>query len=362
MYLSEFVMAPPKHLLSQEEAISWLSRLRAEAEGEPLKAPLFYEKLAKIGIGEGKVQTRGCVFADPTGEGEKLFSFANSKWGCSMEEKMALYAKEAEEAFEKLYPSPALPSPFLLHVTCTGYVMPSPAQKWVAKQGLGEDVWVHHIYHMGCYAAIPAIQLAASIAQREGKSADIVHTELCSLHINPLNHSTEQMVIESLFADGFVRYQVGAKAPPIGFRIVALKQEILPETSDRMTWTPASWGMAMTLDKRVPLYLARALSPFLERLAEKANLTRDELEKGIFAIHPGGPKIIENIAELLSLEKKQWKQSLEVLQEHGNMSSATLPHIWGKIAQDNEVKSGTLITSLAFGPGLTITGAILEKV
>ena len=298
---------------------------------------------------------------DPTGTGERLFSFANSKKGLTMEEKMALYAREAELVFDQFYPSPPLLSPFLLHVTCTGYVMPSPAQRWVAKQGLGEKVWVHHVYHMGCYAAIPALQLAGSLAEREKVAVDVAHTEICSLHVDPLNHSTEQLVIESLFADGFIRYRVGTELPSSGFRVIGLHQEILPETSDRMTWNCASWGMAMTLDKRVPLYLARALSPFLDRLAAKTGYTREALENGFFAIHPGGPKIIENIAQLLSLEKKKWKQSLEVLQECGNMSSATLPHIWEKMALDPEVESGTLVTSLAFGPGLSITGAILEK-
>jgi predicted naringenin-chalcone synthase len=50
-----------------------------------------------------------------------------------------------------------------------------------------------------------------------------------------------------------------------------------------------------------------------------------------------------------------------VLRDHGNMSSATLPHIWARIAVDTSVPSGTLITSLAFGPGLTVYGAVLRK-
>jgi len=43
------------------------------------------------------------------------------------------------------------------------------------------------------------------------------------------------------------------------------------------------------------------------------------------------------------------------------MSSATLPHVWKAILDDDAVPSGTLIVSLAFGPGLTIAGAILRK-
>ena len=43
------------------------------------------------------------------------------------------------------------------------------------------------------------------------------------------------------------------------------------------------------------------------------------------------------------------------------MSSATLPHVWKAVLEDAAVKPGRLIVALAFGPGLTISGAILRK-
>jgi hypothetical protein len=46
---------------------------------------------------------------------------------------------------------------------------------------------------------------------------------------------------------------------------------------------------------------------------------------------------------------------------HGNMSSATLPHVWMAAASDQNVKAGTLIASFASGPGLPIAGALYRK-
>jgi predicted naringenin-chalcone synthase len=43
------------------------------------------------------------------------------------------------------------------------------------------------------------------------------------------------------------------------------------------------------------------------------------------------------------------------------MSSATLPHIWQALVADDRVKDGALILSLAFGPGLTVSGNLLRK-
>jgi predicted naringenin-chalcone synthase len=50
-----------------------------------------------------------------------------------------------------------------------------------------------------------------------------------------------------------------------------------------------------------------------------------------------------------------------VLKACGNMSSATLPHVWAGMLTDAEVLPDTLITSLAFGPGLTLYGTMLRK-
>ena len=106
------------------------------------------------------------------------------------------------------------------------------------------------------------------------------------------------------------------------------------------------------------MVISRSLPSFVERL--KAGLRLQE--NILFAIHPGGPKIIEQVKAALNLTEEQVKHSRAVLQNCGNMSSATLPHIWESLARDPEVKPGTQIVSLAYGPGLTACGAIFEKV
>ena len=81
----------------------------------------------------------------------------------------------------------------------------------------------------------------------------------------------------------------------------------------------------------------------------------------IFAVHPGGPKIIDRVRDLLALDEKQVQARREVLFDHGNMSSATLPHVWLRLVQDHSVAPGSPIVSLAFGPGLTVCGGYFRK-
>jgi predicted naringenin-chalcone synthase len=67
---------------------------------------------------------------------------------------------------------------------------------------------------------------------------------------------------------------------------------------------------------------------------------------------------LQQIKELLDLESQQLEHSEYVLKHFGNMSSATLPHIWERMLHD--VPKGSLIVSLAFGPGLNIAGGLFK--
>ena len=59
---------------------------------------------------------------------------------------------------------------------------------------------------MGCYAALSAVRIAAGFVPNASRRVDIVHTELCSLHLDPADRRLEQLIVQSLFADGMIRY------------------------------------------------------------------------------------------------------------------------------------------------------------
>ena len=87
-----------------------------------------------------------------------------------------------------------------------------------------------------------------------------------------------------------------------------------------------------------------------------------EKDAMIFAIHPGGPAILNQIRGRLGIEESAVAMSRRVLYEHGNMASATAPHIWKLIVDSPDIPPGSKILSMAFGPGLTVIGALFEKV
>jgi predicted naringenin-chalcone synthase len=278
--------------------------------------------------------------------------------GAPTSERMSAFSTITNAYFEETY-ADASPPDDVVHVTCTGYASPSGAQRLVAARGW--PTRVTHAYHMGCYAAIPALRIARGFLATGSQRVDLVHTELCSLHMEAGNHSLEQLVVQSLFADGLIRYSLVPSAPR-GLRVLAVHEAIVPDSAGSMSWTLGDHGMKMTLSRDVPERIAGALRPFVTELLARANKNLIDLRGAVLAVHPGGPKILDRVEQVLELAPAQLAASRGVLRDFGNMSSATLPHIWQRIIDDSTIAPGTLVPSLAFGPGLSTCGALLEVV
>ncbi len=354
--LSDFQILRPQHELDQEAILEWVSAAHAQSAEEASVGASVLSLLRKIGLGKGKIARRGVSITDcmhRNWEEMEVYSTGEKKSGAGLGVRMNVFDRIASDVLARFYPAgTSLPS-HLIHVTCTGYTAPSPAQKLVAFREAGQNTTVTHAYHMGCYAAIPAIRIALG----SPANSEIVHTEICSLHMNPSFHTLDQLVVQSLFGDGFIKYKVSHEKKA-GFQVLAIHEEIIPDSTDVMTWVCDDWGMKMTLSKEIPLLIVKALPVFVAELLKKANVAPEE--NVYFAIHPGGPKIIEQISSLMKLEPWQFSHSVQVLLKYGNMSSATLPHIWSDMWNDIKVPTGAKIISLAFGPGLTLAGAVLE--
>ncbi|MCS7078555.1 MAG: naringenin-chalcone synthase [Chloracidobacterium sp.] len=363
--LFDFQRREPAYVTAQDAVHDWLARAHAAADAAADPARLR-RALERFGCASDCIAQRSHALADFTHHDwtrMRIFNVASFPAGRPLAARMAFFAEVVQEVFDAFYAVETVAPAHLIHVTCTGYVAPSPAQRLAATKGWTATV-VTHAYHMGCYAAFPAIRQAAGFIASEGPTTrvDVVHTELCTLHLNPTLHDPEQLVIQSLFADGFVRYSLtGEPIRGPRFELAATAEEVLPDSSDAMTWQCAEWGFHMTLARDVPARIAQALPKFVAGLARRAGRSEAEVRQAVYAIHPGGPKIIEQVQAALELTDAQTAASRRILRACGNMSSATLPYVWADILDDVSVPDGALIVSLAFGPGLTLCGNLLVK-
>lgn len=358
--ICHFQMIYPRYDLLQTDALDLIAKAHISADNaeflDAKKESLMTKSVYRYGAKPSQVNKRFCESKD--------FLF-----GAPLQKKMEAFKQSSDRIFSEIYEKQHDAPQNMIHVSCTGYESPSSAQLLVSQKNWGSVCQVTHAYHMGCYAAFPALRMAQGfLAMDENLDSrvDVVHTEICSLHFNPARHEPDQFVIQSLFGDGFISYSVVKKEnhhrSGKGLEILGSFEEIFSNCSDAMTWKLTSGGFGMSISRSVPSIIAENIHGFLKRMFEKSHMNYDsEKENLIFAIHPGGPKIIDSIKEMLSLSDAQVVLSKEILYERGNMSSATIPHIWQRALEKN-IKQGSLIVSLAFGPGLTIAGNILKMV
>lgn len=367
MKLVDFTSIAPKHSRPQQDGMAWLARAHTQAESlltKDLKfdREAFHEKMKKLihRLGSGaSIGSRSFEiddFSHSDFSSMSVFDLRKHPAGLGASARMEFFSKSTLGVMERFYPAGHKAPQGIVHVTCTGYVSPSAAQRIVDLRAWNEHTTVTHLYHMGCAAAFPAIRVALGFHQ----NTDIVHTEQCTLHLNPTIRDFEQIVMQILFADGFIKYTTAELSDPRpGLEVIALAEKIVPHSQEAMTWVMSDWGMKMTLAREVPELIGAELKKFLSQLPDWQD---SFYQDAIFAIHPGGPKIIDQVQKLLGLRDDQIQWSRDVLFERGNMSSATLPHVWQKLLKDPAVNPGKVIVSMAFAPGLTICGGIFRKV
>lgn len=294
-------------------------------------------------------------------------------FGPKIEIRMEWFKRQMGYVFDQFYSKTETRPENLIHVTCSGYSSPSVAQEAVIERNWN-SVQVTHSYHMGCYGAFPAIRTASSLiaASLNNGRADVVHTELLSAHLNLTEFSPANTMICSLFADGFIGYSLYEEESFMsddsiqekkGLRILASHEVIIPDSLEDMSWDLGEYNFLMTLSKRVPVFIRKNIKSFLTTLCEKGGVNLEEQKsKMYFAIHPGGPKIIDYVVSEIGISNDQARWSYHVLRHHGNMSSATIPYILDEIINDSTIESGTKVVAMAFGPGLTATALLLEKI
>ena len=236
----------------------------------------------------------------------------------------------------------------LVTASCTGLASPGVDIELIRSLGLPASSQRVNIGFMGCHAALNALRVARSIALAEPDARVLVCcVELCSLHMQA-SQPGGSVVADALFADGAAACVVSRsddRALPALCRSASM---LLPESLDHMGWTIGQGGFTMTLSPAVPDVLAKHVRPWVEQVLASEGLRIGDVPS--WAIHPGGPRVLQTVAQALALPERTTDASSQILRDHGNMSSATVLFILQRL-----LDTGASLPSLAlaFGPGLT---------
>jgi alkylresorcinol/alkylpyrone synthase len=248
----------------------------------------------------------------------------------------------------------------LIVASCTGYATPGLDILLARDMAMADGLQRVFVGHMGCYAAIPALGVAANFVRAHAQPAVVVCLELPSLHIQPADaaRDAEQIVAHALFADAAAACVVAPDGA--GLHVVDIAARTDPTAADQMRWDVTDHGFRMGLSARVPAVLARHLSPVVGALLTRHGLSPADVRG--WAIHPGGPRILEVAADRLRLGDEQMATSYGVLRDYGNCSSATVLLILERLLGGGGLTRGDHVVAVAFGPGLTLYTALLQAV
>jgi predicted naringenin-chalcone synthase len=243
--------------------------------------------------------------------------------------------------------------------SCTGYA--TPGLDILLARDMGMSPYVQRLFvgHMGCYAALPGLGTVADYVVSRGRPALLLCAELTSLHIQPAKTRADiqQIVSHALFSDAAAAVVLIPGDTGRGYAVREVAAVTDTTTADHMTWEVTDHGFRMGLSPQVPAVLARHVGPLVTDLLGRHGLTASDVD--CWAVHPGGPRILDTVATGLDLPADALDASRRVLADRGNCSSATVLMVLDELRAAGRPRPGRSAVVLAFGPGLTLYAVLL---
>jgi predicted naringenin-chalcone synthase len=262
---------------------------------------------------------------------------------------LAAAAKALQEASV-----PAAAITHLVTVSCTGFYAPGWDVTLVRNLGLAPTTQRTHVGFMGCHGALNGLRVARAFVDADPKATVLLcATELCTVHYH-YPWDPQKVIANAIFSDGSAAL-VGVAGEPAKhpWRLAASGSCLVPDTGNAMTWEVGDHGFIMTLAKKVPEIIGRNLRAFLGPWLADFGLSIAEIRS--WAVHPGGPKILDAVGAALGLVPDLLLPSREVFAAFGNMSSPTVLFILDHLRKHGNEPP---CVALGFGPGMNVEAAL----
>ena len=232
--------------------------------------------------------------------------------------------------------------------TVTGLAVPTLEARLAARIGLRPDVKRVPLFGLGCVAgAAGTARMHDYLLAFPDHVGALVAVELCSLTIQRNDNSVANLVAASLFGDGAAvviakganwfaadsRAQSGRHAHSgrsgrsgasgrTGPRVLATKSRIYPDTEEVMGWRIGSDGFKIVLSVDVATVVEKYLGDDVRAFLTDHGLTPEDVSTWV--CHPGGPKVIEAVENVLDLPDNALDHTRTSLRNNGNLSSVSV--------------------------------------
>ncbi len=245
-------------------------------------------------------------------------------------------------------------------VSVTGISSPSIDALLINQLGLCRNIRRVPIFGLGCVAGAAGISRAADYVRAyPDQVAMVLSVELCSLTLQREDISMANLISSGLFGDGAAAVIVaGSDCGLSGPCILATRSVFYPDTEEMMGWDVSEKGFRIVLSREIPTLVRENLAHDLDDFLAERGLTRADI--GSWALHTGGPKILEATADALGLKNGELDVSWDCLRRTGNLSSASVLVVLEEVMKNRRPPPGTLGLLAAMGPGFCSEFVLLQ--
>ncbi len=241
--------------------------------------------------------------------------------------------------------------------TVTGFAIPSLEARVMNHFDFSSKTKRVPLMGLGCMAGVAGLNRVADYLKGHPDEAALFFSaELCSLTFQLNDTSAANLVATGLFGDGAAAVLLVGDNHPLRKK-AALKWEasesiFFKDSQDTMGWHVGAEGLKIILSKSVPDVVKNRLKDPMIHFLNDQNLNLRDISN--FMTHPGGPKVLSAMEELLGLNESFLHHSWESLAQNGNMSSVSVLDIIHRTiqARTNE-KPGEKCLAIAMGPGFS---------
>jgi alpha-pyrone synthase len=270
----------------------------------------------------------------------------------------------------------------IVFVSSTGLIAPGIDTELIKSLGLRRDTARVTLNFMGCAAAMNGLRVASDhVRANPSHKALVVCLELSSINA-VFEDKINDVIIHSIFSDGCAAVVIGscAEEEAIGQGKIILRDHLshlVEDTEDGIVLGVHDRGITCQLSRQLPDYLENGVGPIIEGFLASHGLTKENID--LWAVHPGGTRIIESVQRSLGLSDSQVADSWEILSQYGNMLSPAVLFVMERMLFRGEKESLALhppntngrdvngamkaLTGVAFSfsPGVGVEGILFQK-
>jgi predicted naringenin-chalcone synthase len=240
---------------------------------------------------------------------------------------------------------------FVITTSCTGFMIPALCAHLIPALGMKRTTKRLPVTERGCAAGAVALALAREHIAAGGKNVLIVAHEFCSLTYQRADFTMQALVGALLFGDGVAACVVRGDGGGAGLALTSSQTWLFEDSWGYMGFDVKDSGLHLVLDKAIPGAVERAIRPVMLGFLDTQGLSASDVD--FHVLHPGGKKVIDEVARTFGLQDDALASSYECLRDVGNLSSASVLVVLKNTFERRAPQHGQRGLLTAFGPGFS---------